>query len=175
MTGPQNVIHLCGEHHNPVHRHQHMMKSRTQLFIAIGLFILGIALYTFLNGLTRDQPSRQAFPATIQRDCAPWDGSAFTVHIPINAGTIIDISIWQTPDIQFPKTFSFPDDTGQVGNASLIHPGGLPGQLSGSMSFSGVDHPSTVVEGRFDLKNENGTQYKGTFKAEWDDQIMLCG
>jgi hypothetical protein len=155
-----------------------MMKPRTQLLIAIGLFILGIALYTllnsFTNSLTRDRPSGQAFPATIQRDCAPWDGGAFTVHVPINAGTSIDISIWQSPDIRLPKTFSFPDDTGQVGNASLIHSVGLPEQLSGSVSFSGVDQ-SAVVNGKFDLRDAMGTQYKGTFKAQWDDQILLCG
>ncbi len=163
------------EHRKPVHRHPCMMKSRTQLFIAIGLFILGIALYTFLSGLTREQPAAEAFPATVRRDCAPWDGSAFTVQIPIRSdGTMISVSIWQTPDIQVPRTFSFPDDTGQVGNASLIGPAGLPGQLSGSVSFSGVDS-STVVEGRFDLRDENATQYNGTFKAQWDDQIMLCG
>ncbi len=150
------------------------MKSRTQLFIAISLFIFGIALYTFLDGFTRALPSEQALPATIQRDCAPWDGGAFTVHMPINAGTMIDISIWQSPDILVPKTFVFPDETGQVGNASLLHPDGLPGQLSGSVSFSGVD-PSMVVEGRFNLRDGNGTQYRGTFKAQWDDQIMLCG
>jgi hypothetical protein len=149
-----------------------MMRSR-KLFILIAVvLILGVALVSFLK---RDQPSLQAFPATVQRDCAPWDGSAFTVQIPIsNDGTLISVSIWQSPDIQFPETFSFPDDTGQVGNASLTHPVGSPEQLSGTISFPHVDQ-SIVVEGRFDLMDETGKQYKGIFKAEWDDQIMLCG
>src|SRR5512138_3112665 len=137
-----------------------MMKSRTQLFIAICLLILFIALYFFL---ARDETPLQDFPATIQRDCAPWDGSAFTVQIPIsNDGTAISVSIWQAPDIQVKKTFSFPDTTGQLGNASLIHPVGVPEQLRGNVSFSGVD-PSSVVEGMFNLSDENGTQYKGSF------------
>ncbi len=114
------------------------MKPRTQFVIILGLvlLILGIAWSTFPG---RNQVATQTFAATIQRDCAPWDGAAFTVLIlPEGQGDVIQISIWQSPELKLPKTFSFPDDTGQVGNASLMHSTGAVEQLSGKVSFSSV-------------------------------------
>jgi hypothetical protein len=148
-----------------------MMKSRTLFFITIGLLILGIAAFIFS---TRDQEPEQLFPATIDRDCAPWDGGAFTVKIPISDGTVIDISIWQSPEIKLPVTFLFPDGTGQVGNAILTNPVGLPDPLTGTVYFWNVnqDHP---VEGKFELRTESGEVFKGQFKAEWGTFIALCG
>ncbi len=149
-----------------------MMKPRNRFFLVLGaiILVLGIALYTFLQS---DQAPVQIFPATIHRDCAPWDGSAFTVQIPLQSGTVIDISIWQSPEINFPKTFSFPDTSGQVGNAILIPSAGVPQPLSGTVSFSRVD-ASIVVEGEFDLSDEAGNQFKGNFNAEWQELMMLC-
>ncbi len=147
------------------------MKSRTALVIGIILLILGVALFTFF---TRNQQPAEVFQATVHRDCAPWDGSAFTVQIPWQNETVIDISIWQAPEITLPKTFSFPDTTGQAGNAILILPVGNPEPLSGTVFFSDVD-PSATVEGRFDLKDEAGNQFKAAFRAEWRELMMLCG
>jgi hypothetical protein len=148
-----------------------MMKSRTLFFIAVGLLILGISLFTFS---TRNQEPAQVYPATINRDCAPWDGSAFTVSIPMSDGTVIDISIWKAPDIKLPKTFSFPDNTGQVGNAIFIHPIGLPEMLSGKVTFWRVEQ-GKQVEGRFELVTEARQRFEGQFRAEWGDQIVMCG
>ena len=122
------------------------MKPRTQFLIAIGLIILvlGITWYSFS---TRNQVSEEIFPATINRDCAPWDGAAFTVSVPMD-GEDINISIWQSPDISLPVTFSFPDETGQVGNASLQFQVGLSQPLSGEVFFWRADAESPV-EGRF--------------------------
>ena len=148
-----------------------MMKSRTLFFIAIGLLILGIALFTFSR---RNQEPEQVFPATINRDCAPWDGSAFTVSVQMDGGTVIDISIWQAPDIKFSKTFLFPDDTGQVGNASLLLANGEYEALSGEVRFEGVSQ-GMPIEGRFSLKSERGGVYVGRFEAEWSSQVVMCG
>ncbi|HVF24617.1 MAG TPA: hypothetical protein VNA23_01935 [Anaerolineales bacterium] len=144
------------------------MKPRTQFLVAIGLIILilGIAWYTFS---TRNQAAIEVFPATINRDCAPWDGSAFTVSIPMD-NEMINISIWQSPDIPVPVTFSFPDETGQIGFA-YMHP---DDQLSGKVFFLRVDETGPV-EGEFDLKDQSGRQFKGKFKAEWGNEVMYCG
>jgi len=152
-------------------RRFYMMKFRSWLYIIFGLLIFGFLLFIVT---LQNEESEQIFPATINRDCAPWDGAAFTVSIPMHGGTIVNISIWQTPDIKLPVTFSFPDNTGQVGNASLAPRVGLPEQLTGSVYFQKVDqeHP---VEGEFDLHTQAGRHIKGKFKAEWDDQVMLCG
>jgi len=152
-----------------------MTKPRNQFFIIIGLLILlfGIAWFTFPK---QDEGPAQVFPATVNRDCAPWDGSAFTVSIPMSAGAVIDISIYQSPDIKFPVTFSFPDETGQVGNVTA-RSGSANGEyeaLSGEARFESVsvDH---VVEGRFNFTSEGGGQFTGKFIAEWGSEIVYCG
>ena len=149
------------------------MKSRTQYFILIGLivFILGIALFTFS---TRDQEPAQVFPATVNRDCAPWDGSAFTVSIPYEAGSVINISIWQSPDIKLAVKFSFPDETMRIGNATYLLRFSYSVQLTGTVFFWRVDMESPV-EGEFDFLTEAGQRLKGKFKAEWGNEIVYCG
>ena len=147
------------------------MKLRTQFFIAVALLILGIAWFTYAN---RSEEPAPMFLATINRDCAPWDGSAFTLSIPAEDGTIIHISIWQSPDIKLPVTFSFPDQTGQIGTAYIrpeLHP---LQQLSGEVSFKRVEE-GIPVEGAFNLETESGKQFKGRFKAEWGNEVVYCG
>ena len=141
--------------------------------MTIGLLaiILAVALFAFS---IRSQELAQTFPATVNRDCAPWDGAAFTVSIRYDPITTITISIWKSPDIKFPSTFSFPDETGQVGYAYILPELGPLQQLSGEVSFWRVDGESPV-EGRFDLLTEAGRQFRGQFKAEWGNEIVYCG
>jgi hypothetical protein len=150
-----------------------MMKSQTQFFMVIGLLILilGITWYTFP---TRNQELAQVFPATVNRDCAPWDGAAFTVSVSTNDETIINISIWQSPDIKLPVKFSFPDETGQVGNAAYLSPSGEYEQLSGKVSFTRVAEGSPV-EGEFSFTSERGERFSGKFEAQWENEIVYCG
>jgi len=163
---------LSEEHLQPLYRHLDMiMKSRTLFFIAIGILILGIALFAFS---TRNQTPAHLLPAAVNRDCAPWDGSAFTVQIPWQHGDVIAISIWKAPDIKVPVTFSFPDNTGQVGNASYQLASGDYEQLSGTIFFWRVAE-GRPVEGRFELVTEAGQRFEGQFKADWGDQMMMCG
>jgi len=147
------------------------MKSRTQLVIVIGLLILGGIMFTVAR---QSRLPVQVFPATINRDCAPWDGSAFIVSIPMSDGALLNISIWQAPDIHRPVTFSFPDDSSQVGNAGYQAASGEYEQLSGTVFFRSVEEGSQV-EGRFELVTEAGRRFEGQFKADWENQFILCG
>ncbi len=149
------------------------MKPRTQFFIALGflLLILGIAWVAFPE---RNQELEQVFPATINRDCAPWDGSAFTVSIPMSDGASIAVSIYQSPDIKLPITFSFPDEIMSVGNALYLSQVSSSEQLTGKVSFQRVEENSPV-EGEFNFMTESGKQFKGRFIAEWNNQIVYCG
>ena len=149
------------------------MKPRTLFLITIGLLIiiLGIAWISFL---TRNQEPTQVFPATINRDCAPWDGAAFTVSIPYEAGSAIYISIWQSPDIKLPVKFSFPDESMRIGNATYLLRFSYSVQLTGTVSFWRVEQ-GIPVEGRFNLVTEAGQQLKGKFKAEWGNEIVYYG
>ena len=154
-------------------RHLYRMNSRTQFYVAIGLLILalGIALFTFS---TRNQAAIQIFPATINRDCAPWDGSAFTVSIPYDSKSTVTISLWQSPDIKLPITFSFPDETGQIGFAYTLPELDPLEELTGKVTFWRVEQ-DVSVEGEFDFMTQRGKHFKGKFKAEWGNQTIMCG
>ena len=149
------------------------MKSRTHFLVLIGLITLvfGIARFTFLR---RNQEPVQIYSATVSRDCAPWDGSAFIVKIPLNNRSTIDVSIWQTPAILYSTRFSFPDDTMQIGKAILTHATSQPEILTVEVWFEGVSEEKPV-EGRFRLTSENGVEVAGRFVAAWEHQIVLCG
>jgi hypothetical protein len=149
------------------------MKPRTLLAITISLLILilGIALFTFS---ARDREPVQVFPATINRDCAPWDGAAFTVSFRYDSITTITISIWQSPGFAFPVTFSFPDETMRVGIAYSLPELDPLEELTGKVTFWRVEEGSPV-EGEFNFVTERGKQFKGKFKAEWGNQIAMCG
>ena len=152
------------------HLHKMMRRSRSFAIISLTILLTGIALYAWVR---RSQMHEQIFPATINRDCAPWDGSAFTVSIPMQ-GSGISISIYQSPDIKLPTAFLFPDDTLSVGNALLILPIGSPEPLTGKVTFQrvGQDIP---VEGQFDLVTNTGEHFKGKFIATWKNEMIYCG
>ena len=92
----------------------------------------------------------------------------------MSGGAIIDISIYHSPDIKLPVTFSFPDERMRDGNALLLLPVGLPEELTGKVWFQRVGE-GKPVEGRFSLKSERGEQFEGKFIAEWENQAVYCG
>ncbi len=148
------------------------MKSQTSL-AALLIFALTVLGGVWFFSTWGHQEPTPVFPATIRRDCAPWDGSAFTLSIPVE-GSVLGISIYQSPDIKLPVTFSFPDETGRVGNALLVLPSGSSEPLTGKVSFQRVEQGSPV-EGEFNLLSDTGEQFKGKFIAEWDNQPVYCG
>jgi hypothetical protein len=149
-----------------------MMTRRILSISIIGLILLftGIAWYAFA---ARHQIAAQIISATINRDCAPWDGSAFTISLPLEHRGI-NISVYQSPDIKLPTRFSFQDDTLSSGNVLLILPVGSPEQLTGHVYFQRVNR-DVPVEGTFDLITKAGEHFKGKFIAEWGNEIIYCG
>jgi hypothetical protein len=150
-----------------------MMRRQTTLVILVLLALMVLAGFFFDFWLTEPEPL-PVFPATVNRDCAPWDGSAFTVQVPLQDGRTIYISIWKSPEFHRPVRFTFPDSTGQVGNAMLVPAIGTPNPLSGDVTFQGVER-EMAVQGQYDLSRENGENFKGKFVAEWGNDIVLCG
>ena len=150
-----------------------MMRSQNRFFLASALILLVLGFAIFIFSI-RDQEPAQSLPATVNRDCAPWDGAAFTISIPYNTATFIYVSIWDSPDINFPSTFSFPDDSGQIGNAYSLSEVGPYIALSGEVSFPRVVE-GIPLEGRFNLTSEGGERFEGRFVADWGSQIVYCG
>jgi hypothetical protein len=140
--------------------------------------LIVVALVAFgtiwLISILKNEELPPLYPARIDRDCAPWDGAAFTISIPWNQAATVYISIYQSPEIIHPVTFSFPDKTMRIGNAYLPRPDGSPEQLTGKVFFAGV-HTGRTVEGRFDLTSTRGEKFIGTFRAEWGNQVAYCG
>jgi len=149
------------------------MKSRTRFFIVIGLLIVIFSI-TWISLSTRNQEPAQVFPAKINRDCAPWDGAAFTVSFRYGPITTITISIWQSPDIKLPVTFSFPDKTGRVGIAYSLPELDPLEELTGKVTFWRVEE-GIPVEGEFNFTSSRGEEFKGKFEAQWGEEIVYCG
>jgi hypothetical protein len=154
-----------------INRPVHRMKNRVLLYFAMGLLLLGMGLFIYSS---RNQEPIGIFPATINRDCAPWDGAAFTLSIPTEDGIIIHVSIWQSPDIKLPVTFTFPDETGQIGFAYILPELDPLQQLSGEISFLRVEE-GIPVEGEVSFMTVGGRQFKGKFEADWGNEIVYCG
>jgi hypothetical protein len=134
------------------------------------LAITGVWYFSSLPG----PGSEGNFQATVNRDCAPWDGAAFTVQVQFDSATVIYISIWQSPDILLPSTFKFQDETGRVGNAYILPELGPYTLLNGEVHLQRVQE-GMPLEGRFRLTSAGGGKYEGRFTAEWLDQIVYCG
>ena len=150
-----------------------MIKSRTVLYFLVALTLIALGGIFYFYSLPKQEPA-QLFPATVDRDCAPWDGAAFTVSVQYDSATIIIISIWQSPDIPHRSTFSFPDNSGQVGNAYLVPALSSYVELGGEVSFQHVEQ-GMPLDGRFNLTSERGEQFDGRFSAEWGSQVAYCG
>lgn len=127
-----------------------------------------------LSSILKTEEPTPLYPAMIDSDCAPWDGTAFTVSIPWSHAATLYVSIYQSPEIAHPVTFSFPDETMRGGNAYLLLPDGSPEQLIGKVFFERV-HAGKSVRGRFDLISAGGEKFKGAFRAEWGNQMAYCG
>lgn len=141
--------------------------------ISLGLFLITLIGLWFVATAETRTPL-QVFPAVIDRDCAPWDGSAFTVSIPLRDGSGMAISIYRSPEIRLPTSFSFPDETMSEGNALLLLATGISEPLTGRVWLQSVQQ-GIPVEGRFQLRSEAGMRWEGRFVAEWGDEIVYCG
>jgi hypothetical protein len=144
------------------------MKYRTLFYAFVVLFALGMTLLLFQ---TRDQESPRVFSAAVSRDCAPSDGPAFTVSIPHDSGSVIRVSIWQSPDIRLPVSYEFP---GGKGNATYQPQFGPREQLSGRVFLRHVE-AGAPVSGAFTLRTAGGEVFEGEFEAAWTGTMIACG
>jgi len=120
------------------------------------------------------------FYGEVSRDCAPWDGAAFSVSIQPVAGLkkmdfpLIHVSVWQAPGLRGAAHFAFPDSTEKIGAAFIQPRSGSVTPLSGTVSFKRV-MPNETTEGQFDFVDPNGRRYSGKFTATWNGKMVMCG
>ncbi len=126
--------------------------------------------------------------ATINAACAPWDGSGFTIWIPVRdlsgkPNSWIEVSIWSEAD-SLEATFSFPDKTQEVGGATYypdlrsrksLNWSKAPHQeLAGSLYLKKLNDQTPVL-GEFDFVADNNFHMKGKFEAQWGNETAACG
>jgi hypothetical protein len=151
------------------------------LFITASLIGMGplVALSTNKNGKQE---------ATVEADCAPWDGPAYTIWVP--AGKVggkpnswISISIWQAPD-QSATSFTYPDLTGKGGHATywpnlksheqVIWSKQSHENLAGKLYLTSINGHKSIL-GEFDFSTEKDVPLKGKFESRWSNKIAICG
>ncbi len=142
-----------------------------------GLLVPGLP--TDLLASPGQQPGTATpLPAQIWNDCAPWDGAAFTVSVPMPARAnrptaTLSIAIWKGPNLSEPSQFNFPADA-RIGSVTLQPRPGLNGLLKGHVSFRSV-LPGQPVLGSFDLVSPKGEVVQGHFRATWVTRQARCG
>jgi hypothetical protein len=149
------------------------MKPRYRVFISIGLVlvVIGIVLFTIFS---REQEPARSFTGTINLDCGPADGPAFSIFIPHDHGASIFILIAQSPNVEMPRTFRFHDESLSNLYASYMTQFSHSEILTGKVFLQKVN-PDSPVEGRFDFTSESGQHFVGNFTAAWGNQIVYCG
>ena len=149
------------------------MKNRIVPYVLVGSFAVMAGMIWVIHS-RRDQDNTKVFEATINRECAPWDGAAFKVSIPYNPGSMVEISVWRSPDIKFPTAFTFSDQNGKIGDAFYVPLFGTAEPVSGIVSIKQVEEDGPV-QGKFNLRTDNGYHVQGKFHATWENKIAICG
>src|SRR5262245_9233604 len=72
-------LKVIQEHSKARRRHLHMTKSQTRFFTIVGFLILFLGISFFIYS-KQSKGLDQVFQGIVHRDCAPWDGGAFTVQ-----------------------------------------------------------------------------------------------
>ena len=120
--------------------------------------------------------------ATVQGSCAPWDGAAFAVSMPVDSldaalrGATLAISIWKAPDLPA-STFTFLEAAGgyrDSGAAVLQTKGDKYQRLTGTVSFTQV-RTDAPVDGSFDLVTQDARRLSARFHATWKHERVICG
>ena len=118
-------------------------------------------------------------PAIAWRDCAPWDGPAFTVAVGREGATSVDparpwlrISIWQEAGTRHGVTYRFPDTTQKLG--AVEYGGTAFPSVNGTVTFPSAVSEE-VVAGSFDFMTPDGRHLAGRFRGGWRPVAALCG
>lgn len=170
------------------------MKFRWTLFVAVVTLAAMVTLSMNLIASTVKGSDRNGtIPtplATVERDCAPWDGPAFSVWIPAEklggpSQSWVYLRIWQQPE-DSKGLFKFPSD-GQRQKGAVVFFLDLESpkklnwqnqprqQLKGTVRFLRVDSKENVLA-ELDFVSDKNVQLRGNFEAKWDqDYRPVCG
>lgn len=126
-------------------------------------------------------PTRPEVVATarIARTCAPWDGAAFTVSVPMSDGIdaaalpALRLMVWSAPQFERGQTVVFADGDDRTGAAQYAESEDSAMPLTGEATFRQAADGS--IEGTLHLKAADGRRFERRFRGRLDPGAVMCG
>ena len=118
--------------------------------------------------------------AVVRPDCAPWDGPAITIYLTTKRSAreitapLLKISLWRNlpPPLNQPISLN---SSSQLGVATrclrLEH---CEAALSGTITLTSYTARGGAA-GSYELKFKNGEEERGSFRADWQNIVQMCG
>ncbi len=123
-------------------------------------------------------PADSSAVGTIQGDCAPWDGAALAVALPMDslgAGAQLLFSVWKS-DHEAAEHRWFIGSEGESDGVGRLcaTPNRCVNVRSGWVEFNDI-RVGDNTEGGYRLSLEDGRLLVGRFLARWIERRVLCG
>lgn len=141
----------------------------------------GAALVLMCAACGAAPPTRPEAVATAQiaRTCAPWDGAAFTVSVPLGndadpaALPALQLSVWSSPQFDGERKIVFAEGDDRTGAASYAETVERATPLTGEATFRQAADGS--IEGTLRLKAADGRRFERRFRGRLGDRAVMCG
>jgi len=117
--------------------------------------------------------------ADIARACAPWDGAAFSVSVPLREGAdpaalpALRVMVWSPPRFERERTVVFADGDDRTGVAQYAESEDRATPLTGEATFRQTADGG--LEGTLRLKAADGRRFERRFRGRLDDRRVMCG
>lgn len=116
--------------------------------------------------------------AHIARTCAPWDGAAFSVSVPVGHGVdpaalpALQLSVWSSPQFDGERTVVFADGDDRAGLAFHVETPERTTPLTGEVTFRQAADGG--IEGTLRLKDADGRRFERRFRGRLDGGAVMC-
>jgi len=142
---------------------------------------LGAGLVLACGACGAGQSTRpEAFAvADVARACAPWDGAAFSVSVPLREGAdpgalpALRVMVWSPPQFEHERTVVFADGDDRTGVAQYMEAEDRATPLTGEATFRQAADGG--IEGTLRLKAADGRRFERRFRGRLDDRMVMCG
>lgn len=117
--------------------------------------------------------------ARIARACAPWDGAAFSVSVPLREGAdatalpALRVRVWSPPRFEHARTVVFGDGDDRTGVAQYAESEDRAMPLTGEATFRQAADGG--IEGTLRLKAADGRRFERRFRGPLDPGQVMCG
>lgn len=142
---------------------------------------LGAGLVLACGACGAGQTTRQEAVAVahIARTCAPWDGAAFSVSVPLREGAdpgalpALRVMVWSPPRFEHARTVVFADGDNRTGVAQYAESEERATPLTGEATFRQAADGG--IEGTLRLIAADGRRFERRFRGPLDPGVVMCG